>query len=77
MELVKTRMQINESGPSAKAPSSWDVLRGIYRNEGGLFRGVFKGWGVTVSREIPGFGIYFATYEALTSRSEFPPTGNI
>jgi len=72
MELVKTRMQLNESSPSAKLPTSWDVLKTIHKNEGGLFRGVFKGWAVTVTREIPGFGIYFATYEAMTSKSELP-----
>lgn len=74
MELVKTRMQVNESSStntsSAKAPSSMEVLKSIYKNEGGLFRGVFKGWGVTLLREIPGFGTYFATYEALTTQSE-------
>ncbi|XP_021945495.1 mitochondrial basic amino acids transporter [Folsomia candida] len=76
MELVKTRMQVNESQatPSTsspnKAPSSMEVLRSIYQKEGGLIRGVFKGWGVTVAREIPGFGTYFATYEALTTRSQ-------
>jgi solute carrier family 25 carnitine/acylcarnitine transporter 20/29 len=70
MELVKTRMQLNESA-STKAPTSLEVLKSIYKSEGGLFRGVFKGWGITVAREIPGFGLYFATYEALTTKSEF------
>ncbi len=68
-------MQVNESNStassSAKPPNSMEVLRSIYKNEGGLFRGVFKGWGVTVLREIPGFGTYFATYEALTTQSEY------
>src|SRR5690349_13404601 len=73
MELVKTRMQLNESNsslPDQKPPSPKEVLKSLYQKEGGLFRGVFKGWGVTLFREIPGFGTYFATYEALTTRSE-------
>lgn len=70
MELVKTRMQINEgTSGAAKGPSSFQVLKNIYTREGG-FRGVFKGWGVTLAREVPGFGTYFAAYEALTSKSE-------
>ncbi|ODN04271.1 Mitochondrial basic amino acids transporter [Orchesella cincta] len=66
MELVKTRMQISEESTGSKKLGPVDMLKGIYRNEGGLFRGVFKGWGITLGREIPGFGIYFASYEAMT-----------
>jgi solute carrier family 25 carnitine/acylcarnitine transporter 20/29 len=66
MELVKTRMQINEDVIGSKKQGPLEIIRGIYKNEGGLFRGVFKGWGITISREIPGFGFYFASYEALT-----------
>lgn len=66
MELVKTRMQINEDNTKSRKVGPIEVLKGIYRNEGGLFRGVFKGWGITLGREIPGFGFYFASYEAMT-----------
>ncbi|CAL8111332.1 unnamed protein product [Orchesella dallaii] len=66
MELVKTRMQISQESVGSKKLGPIDVLKGIYRNEGGLARGVFKGWGITLGREIPGFGIYFASYEAMT-----------
>jgi solute carrier family 25 carnitine/acylcarnitine transporter 20/29 len=66
MELVKIRMQLNESSIS----SPWEVLKSIYRTEGGFRRGIFKGWALTVSREIPGFGSYFASYEALISHFE-------
>lgn len=47
MELVKIRMQVNES--SEKQPSSFTVLKNIYKNEG-LRRGVFKGWFLTLIR---------------------------
>ena len=66
MELVKTRMQINEDAVGSKRRGSLEVLKSVYQNEGGLFRGVFKGWGITLGREIPGFGFYFASYEAMT-----------
>lgn len=66
MELVKTRMQINEDNTKSRKVGPIEVLKGIYKNEGGLFRGVFKGWGITLAREIPGFGFYFASYEAMT-----------
>ena len=62
-------MQLDEStGPSRKGP--WEVIKNIYMNEGGLRRGLFKGWCVTLAREIPGLGTYFATYEALTTKSK-------
>ncbi|CAG7720959.1 unnamed protein product, partial [Allacma fusca] len=67
MELVKTRMQLDDSVKgSSKGPSAWQVLKNIYLREGGIRKGVFKGWGITLGREIPGFGFYFSTYEALT-----------
>lgn len=67
MELIKTRMQLDES-PGSKGKSAWTVLKNVYMHEGGLRRGLFKGWCVTLAREIPGLGTYFATYEALTSK---------
>jgi solute carrier family 25 carnitine/acylcarnitine transporter 20/29 len=72
MELVKTRMQLNEGtgGVATKAPSFVQVAKNIYHKEGGFRKGIYKGFGVTVAREIPGFGFYFATYEALTSKSK-------
>jgi len=63
MELVKIRMQLNESNIGKS--NTWTVLKSIYRKEGGLRRGVYKGFGITLSREIPGFASYFASYEAL------------
>ena len=72
MELVKTRMQLDESVTSAKGkgPSAWEVVKDVYR-KGGIRQGIFKGWWVTLSREIPGLGAYFATYEALTRNSTY------
>ena len=41
-----------------------DCLGQIWRTEG--VRGVFRGLGITVMREIPAFGVYFSSYEAMT-----------
>lgn len=58
MELAKTRIQLMGSGSPLKC------LLEINRKEG--YRGVFRGLGITVMREIPGFSSYFVTYEMLT-----------
>lgn len=47
----------------AKYRSPVDCMLKIHRSEG--FRGLYRGFGITVCREIPGFGIYFASYEAM------------
>ena len=61
MELAKTRLQLQSSN---KFSSPLQCLKHIYKHEG--FRGIFNGLGITFLREIPSYGIYFFTYEALT-----------
>ncbi|PSN47134.1 hypothetical protein C0J52_17458 [Blattella germanica] len=39
----------------------------VLRTEG--FRGIFRGLGTTICREIPGFGTYFYAYELMTRNS--------
>ena len=71
MELVKTRIQVQgQSVPCGVAPYSGpaDCLRQIWRGEG--WRGVFRGLGVTVAREIPAFAVYFASFEAMTRQDD-------
>ena len=41
----------------------------IIKNHG-LFRGLFRGMGVTFWRETPAFGMYFATYDTIKARVE-------
>eukprot|EP01082_Thalassiosira_pseudonana_P015776 g13882.t1 g13882 contig9:662229-663683(+) len=36
----------------------------------GLFRGLYRGMGVTLWRETPAFGMYFATYDSIKARVE-------
>jgi len=71
MELVKTRIQIQEqmcpSGTQLyKGPV--DCVRQIWRAEG--LRGIFRGLGITAARDVPAFFFYFATYEALTQQED-------
>ena len=33
-------------------------------------RGIFRGLNITIVREIPAFGLYFASYEAMTRRAD-------
>lgn len=69
MELAKTRIQIQGYGSPIKC------LRDIHAVEG--FRGVFKGLGITVIREVPAFSSYFVTYELLTRNSDNAPVSTL
>ena len=61
IELAKTRIQLQSSNTfSGPLP----CLKDIYRKKG--LKGIFNGLGITFLREIPSYGIYFFTYEALT-----------
>ncbi|XP_018329578.1 mitochondrial basic amino acids transporter [Agrilus planipennis] len=59
MELVKSRLQV-----SSKHMGIFECLKRIYDVEGR--RGLFRGLSMTVARDVPAFGIYFASYEAMT-----------
>jgi len=71
MEMVKSRMQIQTTNRGAI-----HCLREQYKHFG--IRGVYKGMGITVCREIPGFGSYFVGFEVisryLTPADEAAPT---
>jgi len=57
IELIKTQMQVcGQNGIG-------DAMRTIYTN-GGL-KGLGRGFGITVLREVPAFGIYFGSYEVM------------
>ena len=71
MELAKTRMQIQGQGEShANFKQTQHAYKGpvdciikIYRTEG--VRGAFRGFTLTCVRELPSFGMYFASFEWL------------
>ena len=77
MELIKLRMQAQHNptelfhltGPNPERVYSnpWDATHKI-RNKNGTL-GLFKGMGTTMAREVPGFGMYFLTYDLLCNMS--------
>uniref|UniRef100_A0A915L4W4 Uncharacterized protein n=1 Tax=Romanomermis culicivorax TaxID=13658 RepID=A0A915L4W4_ROMCU len=75
MELAKLRLQLQGQGiwarhiffymdPPLPYSGPLDCLRKVYKLKG--FRGIFRGLPLTVTRDGPCFGIYFASYEWLT-----------
>lgn len=70
MELAKSRVQVagDSNGPL-------QCLKNIYLTEG--YRGIFRGLGITLAREIPAFGSYFITYEYLTRSKDNKPASTL
>ena len=58
MELIKTQMQVGGEGASISG-----TLRRILERAGP--RGLTRGLGVTVTREVPAFAAYFGSYELI------------
>jgi solute carrier family 25 carnitine/acylcarnitine transporter 20/29 len=52
MELVKTRLQLQQTGAAQKYRTPTDCLQHIWKQEG--FRGIFRGFGITMARDVPG-----------------------
>ncbi|XP_071454337.1 mitochondrial basic amino acids transporter [Hetaerina americana] len=83
MELAKTRLQLQGQGqtsspygitssssgprPVLRYKNPLDCLVQVAQTEGWR-KGVFRGLGMTLTREIPGCGTYFLSYELLTRR---------
>lgn len=68
MEHIKCRLQI-QHGRGAndylyKGPMH--ACREIFRTHG--IRGLYRGWWTTALREVPAFGMYFATYDYVKDR---------
>ncbi|GFR45843.1 hypothetical protein Agub_g7209 [Astrephomene gubernaculifera] len=76
-ELVKCRMQ--QAGSAARYPGGpLQCLREVVAREGGL-RGLTRGLGATLTREVPGNALFFTAYEALRRNlpdSSGPPHGS-
>ena len=62
MELVKTQMQVR---PELTKMS--DTVRSIVDKSG--TRGLTRGLGITICREVPAFGIFFSSYEWMIRKS--------
>ncbi|XP_052865600.1 mitochondrial basic amino acids transporter [Anopheles cruzii] len=65
MELIKTRLQLQDNLPKTAERFSGplDCSRHIWRREG--VRGIFRGFGITAVRDMPGFSSYFVAYEYM------------
>ncbi|KXZ43066.1 hypothetical protein GPECTOR_105g98 [Gonium pectorale] len=61
------RMQ--QSGSAARYPGGpLQCLREVVAQEGGMLRGLMRGLGATLAREVPGNALFFTVYEALRQR---------
>ncbi|KAL7529354.1 hypothetical protein ACHAXR_002919 [Thalassiosira sp. AJA248-18] len=72
MEHIKCRLQVQSNTSSCtkhgyKGPV--DATTSIIKNHG-LFRGLYRGMCVTLWRETPAFGMYFATYDTIKEQVE-------
>lgn len=61
MDAIKTGFALKQKPPLYKSPV--DCLWKLYKQNG--IRSVYRGFGATLSRELPGFGMYFYSYEYL------------
>lgn len=60
-EVIKQRVQTSQHR------TSYEALVSIFKNTRGegVFRGLYRGWGITIMREIPFTAIQFPLYEML------------
>lgn len=64
VELAKTRLQLQANVAGARIfKGPMQLLNGVYRTDG--IRGLFKGVTITALRDIPGYAIYFVSYEYM------------
>lgn len=76
VELLKIRLQTQyESGAGTKYRGLWDCAVKTTREEG-VRRGLFKGFGATLLRDIPGSASWYGFYEA-SRRAFVPPGGTV
>lgn len=71
MELAKTQLQlqVHQTG-AAKFKGPTQCLSYIYQCEG--VRGIFRGLSTTALRDVPGFALYFVSYEYLMQLKSSP-----
>lgn len=61
IELLKVRMQVQESGQAQKYKNVFDCARQIFAVSG--IRGLYRGLTATLLRDVPSFAGYFGVYE--------------
>eukprot|EP01035_Chromulina_nebulosa_P017283 gene17283-22819_t len=70
-DVIKCRMQVDSLNSKNKFKGIFDCFSKIYSSEG--FMGLYKGFTITVMREVPSLGIYFLVYKY--SREYMRPSG--
>lgn len=61
VEMLKIRLQLQQTLPGTQGYlGPWGMLRQIIAHEG--IKGLTRGFGVTLARDCPSYGLYFATY---------------
>lgn len=72
MELTKTCLQLQNNSTSAgpKFTNPFQCLGHIWKKGG--FRGVYKGFGITAIRDVPGLASYFVSYEFMMRSTQNP-----
>jgi solute carrier family 25 carnitine/acylcarnitine transporter 20/29 len=68
VERIKVVMQ---SSPQGMYRDEIECLRAIWKSQGP--RGLLQGLDATIARDMPGYGLYFAIYEALTQNCDLGP----
>lgn len=67
MEHVKCRLQVQQAGASGSYKGPVQAVKGIVQQHG--VQRLYQGWWSTMWREVPAFGLYFATYDYLKDRA--------
>jgi solute carrier family 25 carnitine/acylcarnitine transporter 20/29 len=67
VEQLRILMQTQPAGKNRIYNGPRDALRKIYESQG--FRGVFRGFNVTLLREAQAYGVWFLTYEYLIDKA--------
>jgi solute carrier family 25 carnitine/acylcarnitine transporter 20/29 len=63
IELLKIRLQ--NQAKEKLYNGNIDLIKKIWARNG--WKGFYKGLGITIIRETPSYGVYFASYELLTN----------
>eukprot|EP00581_Thalassiosira_minuscula_P015154 CAMPEP_0183713194 /NCGR_PEP_ID=MMETSP0737-20130205/8116_1 /TAXON_ID=385413 /ORGANISM="Thalassiosira miniscula, Strain CCMP1093" /LENGTH=408 /DNA_ID=CAMNT_0025941945 /DNA_START=304 /DNA_END=1530 /DNA_ORIENTATION=- len=80
MEHIKCRLQVQSSAIEASASATKVNAQQMYKGpvdcctsivkKHGFFSGLYRGMGVTLWRETPAFGLYFAVYDTIKEKVE-------
>lgn len=77
VEVVKQRAQANAGGGSSIAAVRYVVSLGKDRGFWGVWREIYRGWGVTIMREIPFTVIQFPLWEWLKKKTVRARSGSL